>query len=116
MDIDEQAILAFKEMADKKILGFFESRDSAGRSPYEPLTRDAPSSPNPFREWMNGLGIRDFSFEWTCVQFLDPDHVMVKVQGQKFSDVRGAKCYFADFCLLVPKDIVKKSLVLGELP
>lgn len=97
MDIDEDSILAFKDMVDKRVLRFFRRDDDSE------IVLDEKS----LNDWMSAHGIRRFRHEWVCVQFLDTNHLMVLVTV--LSEGTGT-------CLLFPKDFVTKSLVLGNIP
>jgi hypothetical protein len=97
MIIDEEAILTFKKMADKRILNFLHSSSDS----------EVDICQKSLNAWMAVHGIKRFHNEWVCVQFLDSNHVMVQVKYVS----AGQYTY-----LLFPKEFVIKSLVLGNIP
>ena len=63
-----------------------------------------------WKNWLLGNNIKSYKELWTCVQFLDNDHLMVDISpGARDGGAIGKYKLF----LLVPKDFAKKLIVLS---
>jgi hypothetical protein len=63
-----------------------------------------------WKDWLLENNIKSYKELWTCVQFLDNDHLMVDISPVA-TDVISSRKY--KLFLLVPKDFAKKLIVLS---
>jgi hypothetical protein len=118
-DWDEEKILKVKKILfDKWQKINFQLRGTPSSPPVGPTFQSVqPIKPSTSTlneiEWKNWLlenNIKSYKELWTCVQFLDNDHLMVDISPLA-TDVISSRKY--KLFLLVPKDFARKLIVLS---
>lgn len=67
-----------------------------------------------WKNWLSENNIKSYKELWTCVQFLDNDHIMVDISPKiPFQPIVGGTDDKYKTFLIVPKDFANKLIVLS---
>lgn len=66
-----------------------------------------------WKSWLNDNKIKSYKELWTCVQFLDNDHIMVDISPKIPFGITSSSLGKYKTFLIVPKDFANKLIVLS---